>query len=117
MEDFESELRVNNMIQLQTEDQLDELAGMQSCLVFKHSLTCPISKGAFEQFKAYMEEQQSIPAYYLYIQESRPLSDLIAQRFEIRHESPQVLYIRNGNVIWSESHWNITKKSLQEHIS
>ncbi len=107
---------MNKLIPLQVEEQLGEIAAAPSCIVFKHSLTCPISKGAFEQFQAYMEEQQTIPAYYLYIQEVRPLSNQIAEQFGIRHESPQVLYLKDGKVVWSESHWNITKKSLQEHI-
>ncbi|WP_034670409.1 bacillithiol system redox-active protein YtxJ [Ectobacillus panaciterrae] len=106
------------MNKLETAEQLEKaLSENPVCILFKHSLTCPISQGAFQEFQAYMAEQKEVPAFYLYVQDARPLSNEIAERFGIRHESPQVLYVKNGSVIWNESHWNITQKSLQEHIN
>nr|WP_279663459.1 bacillithiol system redox-active protein YtxJ [Ectobacillus ponti] len=100
-----------------TEQLQQVLADHPTCILFKHSLTCPISQGAFEEFGAYAEQQSGIPIFYLYVQDARPVSNAIAERFGIRHESPQVLFVKDGNVAWHESHWRITKASLQEHIS
>jgi bacillithiol system protein YtxJ len=105
------------MNKLETTEQLEKvLADYPTCILFKHSLTCPISQAAFQEFQAYMKEQQEIPAFYLYVQEARPVSNEIAERFGVRHQSPQVLYIKDGSEVWNESHWKITQKSLQEHI-
>lgn len=83
-------------------------------LLFKHSLTCPISRGAFDQLTAYLEEHNGINGYYLTVQESRPLSNFIADHFTIKHESPQIFYIINGEVQWHTSHDEITKETIEK---
>jgi len=85
-----------------------------SCILFKHSLTCPISQGAFDQLTAYMKEHNGINGYYLTVQESRPLSNFIADHFAIKHESPQIFYIINGEVKWHTSHGKITKEAIEK---
>ncbi|CEE02379.1 hypothetical protein BT1A1_2561 [Caldibacillus thermoamylovorans] len=83
-------------------------------LLFKHSLTCPISRGAFDQFTAYLEEHNEINGYYLTVQDSRPLSNFIANHFAIKHESPQIFYIKSGEVKWHTSHGEITKETIEK---
>lgn len=85
-------------------------------ILFKHSTTCPISQGAYAEFEAYCREEKGTPAYYLYVQEARDVSNRIAEHFSIKHESPQVLYIKDGIVVWHTSHWNIKKAVLEENI-
>ncbi|MDG4656486.1 bacillithiol system redox-active protein YtxJ [Ectobacillus antri] len=104
------------MERIETQEQLHTLLTKHHTLIlFKHSLTCPVSHAAFQEFQAYMADAH-VPAAYLYVQEARALSNYIAEQFAIRHESPQVLYVRNHEVTWHASHWNITKASLKEHI-
>ncbi len=103
---------------LGTNEQLEQaIEANPTCILFKHSLTCPISQSAFEEFQAYREEHAEVPAFYLYVQDARDVSNRIAERFGVRHESPQVLYIQDGKAVWHDSHWKITQQSLQEHIS
>ena len=90
------------------------LEKQSSFLLFKHSLTCPISRGAFDQLTAYLEEHNGINEYYLTVQESRPLSNFIADYFAIKHESPQIFYIKNGEVQWHTSHGEITKEAIEK---
>lgn len=106
-----------SMKKLTTTEQLEEvLTGNEPYILFKHSTTCPISGGAFAQFEAYREKSQTIPAYYLHVQEARDVSNRIAEHFGVRHESPQVLYVKDGQVAWHTSHWKIKKEALQENI-
>ncbi|MEI4829657.1 bacillithiol system redox-active protein YtxJ [Bacillus sp. FJAT-53711] len=106
-----------SMTKIETMEQFEELtASKEPYILFKHSTTCPISHGAFTAFQEYRSKEQAVPAYYLYVQEARPVSNKIAEHFEIRHESPQVLYIKYGKVLWHASHWNITEQALQENI-
>lgn len=86
-------------------------------LMFKHSLTCPISKEAYTEYQAYIKENTDIPAYYLAVQESRALSNYIEDTFSVKHESPQILFFKNGEVVWHTSHWNITEKVIQEVVN
>ena len=53
--------------------------------------------------------KKEVPAYYLYVQDARDVSNRVAEQYSIRHESPQVLYIKDGMVVWNTSHWNIKK--------
>ncbi|WP_188206457.1 bacillithiol system redox-active protein YtxJ [Alkalibacillus aidingensis] len=99
--------------QLTVEDELQTMVGQDEALLLKHSLTCPISDEAKKQFEKFTEESD-IPAYIIHIQENRELSNLIAEQFDIKHESPQVFYFKNGQVEFHASHWDVTAKKLTE---
>ena len=80
-------------------------------LMFKHSLTCPVSQQAFEELDKFLEDY-SVPTYYLYVQDSRELSNYIAETYNVVHQSPQALLIKKDQVLWNDSHWNITYDKL-----
>ncbi len=81
-------------------------------LLVKHSLTCPISTTAFEEYEKFVQGNPAIPTYYLFVQDDRPLSNYITETFSIKHESPQAIWFKDGKVVWNASHWNITFRSL-----
>ncbi|MFZ3589405.1 bacillithiol system redox-active protein YtxJ [Bacillus sp. DJP31] len=85
---------------------------MSEFLLIKHSLSCPISTSAFEEYEKFVEESPETPTYYLFVQDDRPLSNYVAETYSIKHESPQALLFRGGQVVWNASHWNITYRSL-----
>ncbi|MBY0124129.1 bacillithiol system redox-active protein YtxJ [Bacillus sp. S/N-304-OC-R1] len=98
------------------EDFDQALQNEEQLIILKHSSTCPISQAAYEEYESFAEEQENLPMYYLIVQEERPLSNYIADKFNIKHESPQALLIRNGKVAWHASHWKITYSSLKEAV-
>ena len=103
---------------IDTLEQFEDLLKQEDNFLFlKHSLTCPISQAAYQEYEKYAESNQSVPAYYLAVQDARPLSNEIAEKFEIKHESPQALLIKNGSAVWNASHWKITNRSLTNAIS
>ena len=85
-------------------------------IILKHSSTCPISQAAYEEYESFASEQENLPVYYLIVQEDRPLSNHIAEKYSIKHESPQTLLFKNGEVVWHSSHWKITHSSLTEAV-
>lgn len=94
-------------------EQFNELVNKESRFyLLKHSLTCPISHAAYKEYEKYANENQNVPTYFLAVQDSRPLSNEIAERFEIKHESPQAILFSNGQPVWNASHWKITNKAL-----
>nr|WP_263325583.1 bacillithiol system redox-active protein YtxJ [Neobacillus sp. Marseille-Q6967] len=95
----------------------DLLAKEEKFLFLKHSLTCPISHAAYQEYEKFSNENENVPAYYLAVQEARPLSNDIAEKFQIKHESPQVFLFSKGEPSWNASHWKITKKSLAEAVN
>lgn len=106
-----------NMTKLETIEDLQALLEKnESYVLFKHSTTCPISQGAYTEFQAYCSEEREVAAYYLYVQEARDVSNRVAEQYSIKHESLQVLYIKDGMVVWNASHWNIKKDALEENV-
>ncbi|MEB2343101.1 MAG: bacillithiol system redox-active protein YtxJ [Flavobacteriia bacterium] len=91
-------------------DRIDDLSRQKPVLIFKHSTTCRISKGALARLEKdwTAADDAGHPAYYLDLWAHRDISDAVETRYGIRHESPQVLVIRNGACIHHTSHRAIT---------
>jgi bacillithiol system protein YtxJ len=105
------------MKKISTIEQFEQLLQDHDFFLFlKHSITCPISKGGYDEFEKFSNEHPHIPAYFLHVQDARPLSDYIAEKLGIKHESPQVFIINKKKVKWHASHWNITSKAIAEQI-
>ncbi|MGM9927100.1 MAG: bacillithiol system redox-active protein YtxJ [Bacillus sp. (in: firmicutes)] len=100
------------MQHIATKEELEALLDQQAVIVMKHSSTCPISAEAYEQFQTFTSNTPNLPAVYLVVQEDRELSTYIAEKYHVKHQSPQVILFKNGNVAWHESHWRITVDAL-----
>jgi bacillithiol system protein YtxJ len=84
--------------------------------VFKHSLTCPISGAAwseFRQFAANASRQAGAIYALIEIQRARPVSTALAERTGVPHESPQAILLRNAQVAWHASHYEINLTALE----
>lgn len=105
------------MEKLKSVEQFENaVAGQKGVLVLKHSLTCPISQAAFEEYHDFSGENPGVNMYYLAVQEARELSNYIAEKTHVKHESPQAILFMNETVVWHTSHWKIIKKSLQNAL-
>ncbi len=83
-------------------------SGERPVILFKHSLTCPISRAAYEEMSLMDREQVAL----VIVQDSRAVSNEIAQRTGVRHESPQTIILQGGEVAWHASHFDITKAAV-----
>lgn len=93
-------------------DSFDKLLDSKEFFFFlKHSNTCPISTGAFEEFQKFHYERD-IDGYYLIVQDHRELSNYISEKYDIKHESPQAFYFDNSEVKWHDSHNKISLTNL-----
>ena len=84
--------------------------------VLKHSNTCPISAQAKEEIEAFEEEHDEYSFFYLVVQEDRPLSNKIEERFDIKHESPQLFIFDDEEVMWHDSHYMINDEEIQKQL-
>ncbi|HMT30152.1 MAG TPA: bacillithiol system redox-active protein YtxJ [Bacteroidia bacterium] len=82
----------------------------KSFVIFKHSTRCSTSRLALRMFEA--QWTNSIPAYLINVVEHRQVSNKTAADYEILHESPQVLVIKNGECIYNASHSYIDAQSV-----
>lgn len=76
-------------------------------VIFKHSLTCPISATAYDQMAKYAGEVALVE-----VQRARELSNEIENRLGVNHESPQVIVLSKGQVVWNASHFGITADAV-----
>jgi bacillithiol system protein YtxJ len=92
-------------------NKLDELftrSNAEPVVIFKHSNTCPISSMAYSQI-----EHLTVPVSMLTVQSARSISNEIESRTGVRHESPQVIVLRNEKPVWTASHWNISSDAVE----
>lgn len=81
-----------------------------TCYVFKNSTICPVSKKAAEEVHKF---SLAIPLYWINVIEQRPLSNWIAETYQVKHESPQLLEIKDGKVVKVWNHHQIKQTVVQ----
>lgn len=85
--------------------------------IFKHSSRCGISAMMKNRLEAKWEKKNpTIPIFIVDLLSKRDLSDQIAEQFDIRHESPQLIIVEKGNSIYHASHIGISSSAVAKHI-
>jgi bacillithiol system protein YtxJ len=98
-------------------NEIIELSNQQPVLIFKHSTRCSISRFALKNFEnEYDFSEEELQAYFLDLIEYRNISNEIANRFEVMHQSPQILLIKDGKCIYQESHDGVEVSSLKRFV-
>jgi len=105
-----------NWIRLTDLGQLNEislLSNEKPVIIFKHSTRCSISRLALKQFENEFDSKDEVEAYFLDLLEHRDISNEIATRFNIYHQSPQLLLIKEGKSVYDVSHSDIDAEELK----
>ncbi|MGB8191250.1 MAG: bacillithiol system redox-active protein YtxJ [Chitinophagaceae bacterium] len=108
-----------NWITLTSEEQLKEIrerSAERPQVIFKHSTRCSISSLAKSRLDK-AQPHEAIDFYYLDLLRYRPLSSRVAQEFNVYHESPQVLIIKDGKCVYDESHLGISMDDIVRHAA
>lgn len=107
-------IELNSMEQVEA---MVEKSKTKPQLIFKHSTRCGISRMVINQFKkSYGCSAEDVDLYYLDLLAYRSISDRIAEKFQVIHQSPQLLVVKNGVVVASESHSGINSMDLKKII-
>jgi bacillithiol system protein YtxJ len=93
-------------------EQLEEIkkeSADKPVLIFKHSTRCNISRTTLDRLERKWNDQEmsKIKPYYLDLISNRPISNSVAQQFDVEHQSPQILVIENGKSVLNLSHFEI----------
>lgn len=97
-------------------DQIKKQEGYS--LIFKHSTRCSVSmmaKKRFEMDWSVLPENTSL--YFLDLISYRDISAQIAETFQVHHESPQILLIKDGDCVLDASHSDISAEEVAEVIN
>jgi bacillithiol system protein YtxJ len=98
---------------------IDQLASIEAAsfnkpqLILKHSTTCSISKMSLARLER-ATTPTHIDFHYLDLLNNRDISQAIAEKFKVYHESPQVILIKNGACVYDESHGGIQMEEIEE---
>jgi len=93
-------------------EELFEASQKDAIVFFKHSITCPISANVFGQ----VANLDSV-VWVVVVQNARDISNKIANKTGIRHESPQAIIIRDGKAIYAESHYDISVSEMENILA
>ena len=100
---------VNQLIEIEKESFHQPIA------IFKHSTRCGTSSMALRQFESQFEaDNTSVKLYFLDLLSFKDISNEIAIRFQVFHESPQLIVLKDGNTIHHSSHHQIDASLLEQ---
>ena len=86
-------------------------------LIFKHSTRCSISRYVLSDFISHFTySSDEFTAHYLDLLNYREISSQIAEQFEVTHQSPQLLVVKNGKVVANASHEGINDLQLSTFL-
>jgi bacillithiol system protein YtxJ len=71
---------------------------------------------ALDEVEAFLRQQPTLTAFTVDVRAQRPLSQMIAARSGVQHESPQIILLRRGVPIWNASHYDISTDALADQF-
>ncbi len=102
---------------LRDETELDQILTAPRVVLYKHSTRCGISSAALLEVRHFAETHVDMPVYMVDVIAQRLLSQAVAARLGVRHESPQAIVLRNGAAVWSTSHFRVTAHAIERAVA
>ena len=108
-----SKMSWTQLIDLGQLNEIINLSTTKPVIIFKHSTRCSISRMALKQFENEFDLEEKVTPYFLDLLENRIISNEIATRFDVEHQSPQLILIKDGKAIYNVSHSDIQVDDLR----
>lgn len=97
-------------------EELEKQSFSKPVIIFKYSTRCGISRITLNKFEKDLPQDFDAVYYFMDLVKYRSLSNEIADRFRVRHESPQLIVLKDGKVVHHSSHQSINAEKLPEYI-
>jgi bacillithiol system protein YtxJ len=112
-----SKLQWNYLVSMEDLNAAEQVSHEKTVLLFKHSTRCSISRFVVKQFENTFDiSEGTMEIYFLDLIEYRLISNEIASRFGVVHQSPQMIVLKNGKAVYDASHESIDAKSLEQFV-
>jgi len=97
-------------------DDISKESTQKAILIFKHSTQCSTSRAILDRLERHWKEDEmtSVKPYFLDLIRYRQISNTIAEKFNVEHESPQVLIVQSDKTIYHQSHMGINYTAIKE---
>ncbi len=109
--DRDDQARVHPVANTAALDPLFAAGCVAPAVLFLHDPGCPISRVAYRQM---MRLDRDI--LLIDVRRAHGLSRDVEERTGVRHESPQVIVLRQGHAVWSASHDGITTRAVADAL-
>ena len=105
------------LTELKQLDELDEESKDKTVAIFKHSTRCGISRMVLKNFENEFrdEKERELKLYFLDLLSNREISNEIAKKYDVHHESPQLIVIKDKKVVHHASHQSIDAGELKQY--
>ncbi|WP_299335544.1 bacillithiol system redox-active protein YtxJ [uncultured Psychroserpens sp.] len=98
-------------------DEIEKRSKTKTQVIFKHSTRCGISSMVMNQFVSMYDLDANLDLYYLDLLSYREVSNEVGYKFQVMHQSPQLLIIKNGTTVAHASHGAINDIDLSRFES
>ena len=98
-------------------NEIIDLSTEKPVVIFKHSTRCSISRMVLKQFENEFDLNEKVVSFLLDLIEYRNISNDIASRFGVQHQSPQIILICDGKAVYNASHESIEAAKLVKHLA
>jgi bacillithiol system protein YtxJ len=100
-----------------TEAELVDAVGEGPSLIYKHSHRCGLCFRSAREVQKFAAGRPDIPVLMIDVVADRDLSNRVAERFGVWHQSPQAIVIREGRAIWDASHLGVTASAVEAALA
>ena len=112
----ENKINWNELTDLVQLNEIIAISNEKPVAIFKHSTRCSVSRMALKQFENEFNNSDKVTPYFLDLIAHRDISNEIANRFGVTHQSPQLILIKNGKAIYNVSHSDIDAEELGRKV-
>jgi len=106
----------DGLIPLREEEEYDRAVTAGIAVLYKHSDRCFACRRSLKQMRRLVEDRPDVPVYIVDVIGQRALSLQIAEKLQVRHESPQAIVLEDGRPVWDGSHFAVTAEALQQEL-
>ncbi|SEG30431.1 bacillithiol system redox-active protein YtxJ [Flavobacterium urumqiense] len=112
----ENKINWNELTDLVQLDEIIAISIEKPVAIFKHSTRCSVSRMVLKQFENEFNSSDKVTPYFLDLIAHRDISNEIANRFGVTHQSPQLILIKNGKAVYNVSHSDIDAEELGRKV-
>lgn len=111
-------MKMRELIHMDEVDEILQSSHQKPVFVFKHSSICPISDRALGEYERFVGsyEQDDFDFTLIMIRDHRDVSNAVAEKTGVKHESPQAILLSKGQAVWDDSHYEITEGKLKQVV-
>jgi len=102
----------NEIADVASLDEFVASASGSAAILFKHSNTCGVSSRAYGEMS-----KLGLPIGIVVVQAARSVSDEVEKRWQVSHETPQVLIIKDGKAVWNASHFQVKAEEVAAAVT